>query len=270
MTQLALDLHKVAAPTLDNYVVGDNAECLACLRALAGGDRRRQIVYLWGQPGSGRSHLLRALAGSADADPAGDGAGASTPTPAPSDPPSDPPSAPAASDTAPHARLFDTHSATHTIAAVPGCTLYLVDDVDRFDAARQKALFHLINQVRADPAAALVAAGDAPPLGLTLRDDLRTRLGWELVFELHLLSDDEKAAALLTVAAERGVPIAADVVPWLLAHRSRDIRVLLALFDALDRHAFSRKRPITLPLLRDWLRSDEGRRFGDGPATLKD
>jgi DnaA family protein len=72
------------------------------------------------------------------------------------------------------------------------------------------------------------------------------------------------------VAAERGVAVAADVVPWLLNHRSRDIRVLLELFDALDRHAFARKRPITLPLLREWLQTDEGRNFGRRPPDAQD
>jgi DnaA family protein len=234
MSQLALDLLAVAPPTLDNFVEGRNLECLACLRELAGGGRGQRLVYLWGLPGSGRSHLLRALAG---------GSGA---------------------------RLIDAQSPTHHFAFSDAARLYLVDDAHRLDEPRQQALFHLINQVRAEPAAALVAAGDAPPLGLKLRDDLRTRLGWGLVFELHLLSDEEKAAALRTVAAERGVAVSADVVPWLLNHRSRDIRVLLELFDALDRHAFARKRPITLPLLREWLRTDEGRNFGRRPPDAQD
>ncbi len=233
MTQLALDLHAAAPPTLDNFIAGGNTECLACLRGLAAGRREQRQVYLWGLPGSGRSHLLRALAGAGTAAPP-----------------------------------LGPRSPLHHFTLAPGQALYLVDDVEQLDGECQAALFHLINQVRADPAAALVAGGDAPPLGLALRDDLRTRLGWGLVFELRLLTDDEKAAALRAVAAERGVPMAGDVVPWLLTHRSRDIRVLLALFDALDRHAFSRQRPITLPLLREWLRSDEGRRF-DGAGTSR-
>jgi DnaA family protein len=233
MSQLALDLLAEAAPTLDNFVAGRNLECLGCLRAIASGERARQLVYLWGAPGSGRSHLLRALAG--------DGG-----------------------------RLLTPQAPIDRFAFSADCPLYLADDVQGLDEARQHALFHLVNQVRADPGAALVAAGDAPPLGLRLRDDLRTRLGWGLVFELRLLSDDEKAAALRNVAAARGVAVSADVIPWLLTHRSRDIRVLLELFDAIDRHALARKRPITLPLLREWLQSDEGRAFGRRPPAPQD
>ena len=37
------------------------------------------------------------------------------------------------------------------------------------------------------------------------------------------------------------------------------MRVLLATFEALDRYALARKRPITLPLLREWLAEPTGK-----------
>ena len=233
MSQLALDLRTEAAPTLANFVAGRNHECLACLAAIAEGERRHQLVYLWGRPGSGRSHLLQAMA---------DAGG----------------------------RLLGPGSPLERFAFSESCTLYLADDVPLMDDTRQHALFHLINQVRADPPSAVVSSGDAPPLALTMRDDLRTRLGWGLTFELHPLSDQEKAAALAGVAARRGLTVAADVIPWLLTRTTRDMRVLLELFDALDRHALARQRAITLPLLRDWLRSDEGQRFAHRPPDRQD
>ena len=62
MTQLALDLLQPLQPSLDNFVAGRNAEALAALRALVEGRLGERIVYLWGVQGSGRSHLLAALA----------------------------------------------------------------------------------------------------------------------------------------------------------------------------------------------------------------
>src|SRR6185369_13615651 len=47
MRQLPLEISPRAAPSLDNFVAGANAEA---------------IVYLWGDPGSGRTHLLQAAA----------------------------------------------------------------------------------------------------------------------------------------------------------------------------------------------------------------
>jgi len=229
MSQLAHDLHAVAPPTLDNFVAGRNRECLARLRALAAGDRGQRFVYLWGASGSGRSHLLRALAT--------------------------------------HGVRLDAAAPPHTFAFDPGCVLYAADDVHAMDGDRQRALFHLFNQVQADPRCALVTSGDRPPLALPVREDLRTRLGWGMVFELHLLSDEEKADVLLTVATERGVTLAPDVVPWMLTHRARDIRALLALFDALDRYAFERKRPITLPLVREWQQRELPPAAGPDPGA---
>ena len=62
--QLALDLIQPLRPSLDNFVVGRNAEVIAALRNLAAGGSER-FVYLWGGEGSGRTHLLQAIAASA-------------------------------------------------------------------------------------------------------------------------------------------------------------------------------------------------------------
>jgi len=61
MKQLALELASSPAPSLDNFVVGENAEVVAAMRALARGDGDERFVYLWGGKGSGRTHLLRAV-----------------------------------------------------------------------------------------------------------------------------------------------------------------------------------------------------------------
>lgn len=229
--QLTLDLLQAAEPTLDNFFAGRNAECVTLLREIAAGKRIHRFVHLWGPDGCGRSHLLRGVAL--------------------------------------NGRLLGPATPLDGFAYTPGCALYAVDDVDRLDAARQQALFHLYNQVRAEPPCALVSAASAPPMALALREDLRTRLGWGLVFELRLLSDDEKADALRRAADARGVAVASDVVPWMLTHRSRDIRALIEQFEALDRYAFERKRPITLPLVREWLQREFDHPFGAPDAGLQ-
>ncbi len=62
--QLILDLSLGAEPNLDNFVVGRNAEALQALRELVTGGLREPVVYLFGAPGSGRTHLLRAVVAS--------------------------------------------------------------------------------------------------------------------------------------------------------------------------------------------------------------
>ncbi|MBP8307501.1 MAG: DnaA regulatory inactivator Hda [Burkholderiaceae bacterium] len=226
MSQLTLDLLPEVAPTLDNFIVGANSECLQQLRALRDGQRTHRFIYLWGLPGCGRSHLARALASAtaqiAEADP-----------------------------------VFPDVPADDT---VPGASsLLVVDDVHLLGPDEQIALFRQFIAAAARPQRAIVTTGDRPPLALALRDDLRSRLGAGLVFELQGLDDDARALALEQAAQARGVVLSADLIPWLLTHHSRDMRVLLATFEALDRYALARKRPITLPLLREWLAEPAGK-----------
>jgi len=220
MRQIPLDLNAAEPASLDNYVAGSNGEAVALLRALAGREvaARPRSLYLWGDAGSGKSHLLDALAAAL-----GD----------------------AALRVGPESPLAD-------FGADPTGRIAIVDDCDLLDAPRQEAAFHLYNRVLAAPPAAFVAAGSQPPLGLALRDDLRTRLGWGVVLRLSLLGDDEKADALRRAARGRGVALPDELIQYLLTHRSRDIRWLLRLLDALDRFALERKRTITLPLLREF------------------
>jgi DnaA family protein len=137
--------------------------------------------------------------------------------------------------------------------AADAAGIALVDDVERCDAAAQIALFNRLNAVRAEPACACLAAGSAPPAQLALREDLRTRLAWGYVYQLHPLSDEEKTAALQAHAASRGVKIDAEVLPFLLHQLPRDMRTLVAALDALDAWALARKRALTVGLAREWL-----------------
>lgn len=211
--QLTLDLIRPLTPSLDNFVVGRNAEALAALRAVAAG-HGEAFVYLWGEAGAGRSHLLSALA-------------------------------------AARRSAFASASIDVPVFSDPAA-LYLVDDVDAREDDAQQRLFVLMNEVRAHPAAALVAAGSAPPAQLPLRDDVRTRLAWGLVYQVHALSDDEKAQALEAHARSRGFALPADVMAYILTHMPRDMRTLVAILEALDAYALSAKRPITVPLVREW------------------
>jgi DnaA family protein len=218
MSQLLLDIAPEARPTLESFVPGRNAELLAALRALLEG-RGERFLYLWGATGCGRSHLLRATA---EAFLARGIAAACVPA-----------------EEAPGGGLDRL-----------GCVA--VDDVQRLSGEGQEALFHLYNRIR-EGGGALVAAGDAAPSRLGLRQDLTTRLGWGLVYQVHGLTDEEKAQVLERHAAARGFTLPREVTDWLLRHGRRDLPWLVAVVDALDRHSLETKRPVTLPLLREIL-----------------
>lgn len=58
MKQLLLDIKPAAPATLHNFVAGRNAEALANLQAAM--QHKTHFIYLWGEKGSGKTHLLSA------------------------------------------------------------------------------------------------------------------------------------------------------------------------------------------------------------------
>jgi len=139
---------------------------------------------------------------------------------------------------------------------VPNCDSFVaVDDVDQLDDAEQIGLFGLYNQMR-DSGGLLLVSGKESPLNLELRDDLRTRLGWGLVYQVHGLSDDEKVQALKQHAHERGFALPVEVAQYLLRHGRRDLPSLMQVLDALDEHSLRLHRVPSVPLLKEVLQQE--------------
>ncbi|HEV7836116.1 MAG TPA: DnaA regulatory inactivator Hda [Caballeronia sp.] len=225
--QLTLDLGTPPLATFDNFFAAGNHELVTRLReldgALAAGPVADRTFYVWGEAGSGRSHLLQALVHEANG----------------------------------RARFLSPQAPLAAFTFDPTASIYAIDDCERLSGAQQIALFNLFNEVRAHPASALVATGNVAPLGLSVREDLRTRLGWGLVFQLTPLSDESKASALKHAARERGIALADDVPAYLLTHFRRDMPSLMTLLSELDRFSLEQKRAVTLPLLRTMLAAKE-------------
>ena len=125
----------------------------------------------------------------------------------------------------------------------------VADNADHWDEAQQLAAFARYNQCR-EMGGLWLAAGKLPPAELPLLPDLRTRLGWGLVFQMQPLNDAEKRAALAQHALSLGFELDPQVADYLLHHYPRDLSNLLRVLEALDRLSLETKRPITLPLLR--------------------
>ena len=62
MKQLLLDFTQAPAPTFANFVHGGNAELASALEAAVKGVPGERVMYLWGESGAGKTHLLKAFA----------------------------------------------------------------------------------------------------------------------------------------------------------------------------------------------------------------
>ena len=199
-------------PTFGNFVAGHNVELLTALNHALDKTQNERSFYIWGEAGGGKSHLLQAA-------------------------------------------VHQAHqlglSAVYACGAVPDAAqVVAVDGVEALDDAAQIALFALYNRQR-ETGGMLLVSGSAAPAHLTLRDDLRTRLGWGLVYQVQPLSDEEKALALQQHAQARGFALPPEVTQYLLRHGRRDLPALLGMLDALDEHCLRLKRGASVPLLKE-------------------
>lgn len=219
MKQLVLDIHQDAPPDFDNFVTGANAELVAALRNSVQGHTH---LYLWGAHMSGRSHLLGAAVA-------------------------------CSRNAGREACLLDAGSVGSALPDTPAMLL-AIDDVDQLDDAAQVALFNAFNRART-LRQTLLLSGPCPPLELRLREDLRTRIGQCLIYEVQPLDDEARTRILIMLANRRGLQLGEDVIGFVLRHGRRDLPSLVALIDALDRASLEHKRPITLPLLRSLMQT---------------
>lgn len=227
MKQMALDIGLHSVPSLESFFAGPNTAALQHLKLWTAAQMPSPVpTYLWGESGSGKSHLLKAA----------------------------------------HAALkshglsvgwLDAHTSLH-VPFDESWTAVLLDDVHLFNLEQQAMAFNwFVNALT--PKSGLprwvLAAGALPPADLKLRDDLRSRLGWGHVYALQVLNDSERRAVLRQEADSRGLFLSDDVMTYMLTRFSRDLSSLMSLLDHLDQFALQTQRAITIPLIKSMLES---------------
>lgn len=221
MKQIALDIGSADPPSFDSFAASANEPVLAHLRLWTTHATRSPVpTYLWGESGSGKTHLLMAaerVIGEQGARVGWLDATMAQPPP------------------------FD-----ESWAAV------VMDDVHAYSAEQQHAAFTWFIDAQTHQRWVL-AAGAQPPADLPLREDLRTRLGWGHVFALAAPSEAERRAVLRRAADARGLFLGDDLMDFMLSRFQRDLGSLMGLLDRMDRFALANKRVLTVPLLKTML-----------------
>jgi DnaA family protein len=232
MRQLVLDIQPAGPPTLDDFVVGRNAEVLAALRQWMNGVGER-FIYLWGEPGAGKTHLLNAV----------DAVGATHL-----------PQGLQGAESALHQQDVLISCDAQTRFEPSDASALRADNVERLSPEGAVSLFNRYNE-RREGTGRLLVTGYCAPAQLPLLPDLATRLGWGLVLRVHALDDSEKVAALQSRAQHLGAHLPADAARYILTRWTRDTSSLFALMNELNTWSLSAQRAITIPLIRDALTS---------------
>ena len=211
----------------EEYYPGGNAEVVAHLRLAARG-QGEPLIFLWGEAGLGKTHLLHACCQDAQR------AGLSV-------------------SYLPLKSLREYGG--EVLEGLEGQGLVCLDDLDAIagDEAWEQPLFDLFNRLR-DVEYGLIVSARVPPVDLPIKlSDLKTRLSWGLTLMLRRFSDADKLAALSLRARLLGLSMPPHVGRFLLNTCRRDLPGLMQLLEQLDRATLAAKRKLTIPFLKTYL-----------------
>lgn len=225
--QLPLPFFFTPEHGFDEYYPGGNAEAVEHLRRAACG-QAEPLIFLWGEAGVGKTHLLHACCGEAHR------AGCYV-------------------SYLPLRLVLDFGG--EILDGLDDQDLVCLDDVDAVvgDAEWERALFGLFNHLR-EADRGLIVTAKTPPDGLPIvLPDLKTRLAWGLTLMLRPLADAGKLAALSLRAKQLGLDVPPAVGRFLLSNYRRDLPGLLELVEQLDSATLAAKRKLTIPFLKTFL-----------------
>jgi DnaA-homolog protein len=217
MQQLPLLIDTRSAQCFESFIAGQNTLALDYLSQTPA---HSPPVFLWGESGTGKSHLLHALADQTQAQGAA-------------------------------VRWFGPDTCEPWVFDETAAWL-IFDDCHQFTPCQQQAAFSLFVQA-STAGMSVVGAASVPPVDLPLREDLRTRLGWGHVFALKPLTQAQMCTALQCESDRRGLFLPNEVVHYLMTRFDRNLKALMHLLNRLDTFALVHQRALTIPLLKKML-----------------
>jgi DnaA family protein len=226
MEQLPLGVRLRAASTFASFAAGPNGPLVAALEARAATPGLPPL-WLYGAPGAGRTHLLQATC--ALAGERGRRAG--------------------------YLPLGAPWPSAEMTAGLEQLDVVCLDDLDRVagDAAWERALFALYNDLGERGGDLVVSAGVAPAGLHVALPDLASRLAACIVWQLRPLDDAEQGRALLARAHALGVELPEETLQYLQRRLPRDLGALCDALERLDAAALSQQRRLTVPFVRSVL-----------------
>lgn len=221
-TQLTLRVGLSDHAGFDNFLVGSNAEVIAAMRDFI--EHAGQLIFLFGDHGSGKTHLLYAAQRSALAK----------------------------SRRAAYLSMADAGVAKHVTSFVDHGELVCVDDVDQAAGCGklERVLFNLLEQQRQLNGSVIMAA-NSPIQKISFgMPDLLSRLSSGVSYQVRALTDQQKREAMRLRAQQRGIELSDDVISYVMQHFARDTSSLFALLDKIDKTSLSRQRLVTIPFIK--------------------
>jgi DnaA family protein len=228
--QLPLGFEPGELFTFDSFVAGKNAVAVGLARQMAAcgysrSAKSEQQLYIWGEPGMGKSHLLQASCNLA------------------------------AKNQRTVCYLTQDEileQPTDIFDGLEQIELVCLDDIETWlvDPSWEIALFDLINRMRENSSCLMLASSRSPDEDFVKLPDLRSRLAWGPVFHLQDISDKEKYQALSYRARQNGLELPENVADYLMKRYPRDMFGLFERLSVLDKASMAMQRRLTVPLVK--------------------
>ncbi len=221
--QLPLGIRLDDSATYANFIAEKNSALLTLLQSDI-----EPLVYIWGNAGCGKSHLLQAVCHAvAQADkrvmylPLG------------------------------AAELLSPA----ILEGIEDTAVVCIDDLHAIagDSYWEEALFHFYNRLRERGGHLRVTANVSPTALPIQLADLASRLQWGVTFQLQSLDDNDKRQALQVRAQQRGFELPDEVANYLMKRLPRDMHTLFDLLNKLDVASLQAQRRLTIPFVKQWL-----------------
>jgi len=226
--QLPLPIHQSDDETLENFYAENN---LLLLNSLQKNflQLHQQFFYLWGNKGSGKSHLLKGVCQHYLAQ-----------------------QRPALYVPLNKAQYFSPA----VLENLEQQALVCLDDLQAVigNAEWEVAIFDLINRVRETGRTLLIMSADQSPANLPVQlPDLASRLTWGEVYQLAPLNDKQKIEVLQKAAYQRGIELPDETANFLFKRLERDMKTLFNALEKLDQASLQAQRKLTIPFVKEIL-----------------
>lgn len=224
--QLTLSVSLSDTASFDNFYASGNEELLTALRHFAATSASAPtIMYVFGSPGCGKSHLMHAAVRLARD----------------------------RGQSAHYLPMRERDVDVSVLDQIDGVGLVCIDDIDVVAGRREaeRSLFQLYERIQDNAGRLLTTAHQAAHhLGLQL-PDLVSRLQSGGAYRIAPLTDAHKRKALRLRAAGRGIALSDEVTDYVLRRYPRDMHALFGLLDRIDEASLSAQRRITIPFLQE-------------------
>jgi DnaA-homolog protein len=228
MRQIPLGVRLPDRATFASFLPARNGQVLEHLERVAAGSVAG-LTWLCGPAGSGKTHLLQAACAAA--------------------------SERRRAGYVPLAEVAPL--GVGVLEGLPQLQCLCLDDVDEVvgQSAWELGIFGLLRELEESGGQLLLSAQAPPALLSWALPDLGSRCAAGAVFQLRVLDEDEQRTALQLRAGLRGLELPEETWQWLRKRFPRDMGTLYQLLDTLDEAALTAQRRLTVPFIREVLRS---------------